>query len=56
VLVIAHRSNTIRHAKQIAVLADGQLVEVGSQLELRNGQNSMYTQLMQRKVQREQVV
>ena len=29
VLVIAHRYNTISHAQQIAVLEDGQLVEVG---------------------------
>jgi ABC-type multidrug transport system fused ATPase/permease subunit len=29
VLVIAHRYNTISHAQQIAVLEDGQLVEIG---------------------------
>lgn len=34
VLVIAHRLNTIAHAEQIAVLEDGQLVEVGCYDEL----------------------
>lgn len=45
VLVIAHRYNTIAHAKQIAVLEDGRLIEVGSQEVLR-GRNGSYVYLM----------
>ncbi|WP_338256418.1 thiol reductant ABC exporter subunit CydD [Dictyobacter halimunensis] len=46
VLVIAHRYNTIKQAKQIAVLAHGELMECGTpqQLLARNGQ---YARLVQ---------
>ncbi len=45
VLVIAHRYNTIAHAHQVAVLQDGQLVEVGSQADLL-GSNGVYASLL----------
>ncbi len=52
VLVIAHRFNTIAHAEQIAVLEDGQLVEVGQRAALLV-YNGPYARLMgaYRKVQ-----
>jgi ATP-binding cassette subfamily C protein CydD len=44
VLVIAHRYNTIANANQVAVLADGKLVEVGEPAALLQ-REGIYTQL-----------
>jgi subfamily B ATP-binding cassette protein MsbA len=43
-LVIAHRLSTIERADRIAVLAEGQLVELGSHLELLE-KNGVYANL-----------
>ncbi|MBV9709595.1 MAG: ABC transporter ATP-binding protein, partial [Ktedonobacteraceae bacterium] len=45
VLVIAHRYNTIAHAQQIAVLEEGQIVEVDSHAHLLRN-NGMYAHLI----------
>jgi ATP-binding cassette, subfamily C, bacterial CydD len=45
VLVIAHRYNTIANANQVAVLADGKLVEVGEPAALLQ-REGIYSQLV----------
>jgi ATP-binding cassette subfamily C protein CydD len=45
VLVIAHRYNTIANANQVAVLADGKLVEVGEPMALLQ-REGIYSQLV----------
>ena len=45
VLVIAHRYNTIAHAQQIAVMEEGQIVEVGSHIDLLHN-DGQYAHLM----------
>ncbi len=45
VLVIAHRYNTIAHAQQIAVMDEGQIVEVGSHTNLLHN-NGQFAHLM----------
>jgi ATP-binding cassette subfamily B protein len=41
-LVIAHRLSTVRHADQIAVMEDGQIVEVGTHQELSKAGTKYY--------------
>ena len=41
-LVIAHRLSTVRHADQIAVMEDGQIVEVGTHQELSRAGSKYY--------------
>ncbi|OWM64518.1 ABC transporter B family member 27-like [Punica granatum] len=50
VLVIAHRLSTVRTADSVAVISDGQIVEIGTHEELlcRDG---IYTALVQRQLQ-----
>ena len=45
-LVIAHRLSTVERMDEIVVLDDGQVVEYGSQHELRATPHSRYAQLL----------
>ena len=45
VFVIAHRLSTIQNADRIAVLQEGELVELGSHSELINKENGKYRYL-----------
>jgi len=44
-IVIAHRLATIKKADQIAVINDGQVVELGTHLELSQKENGLYRKL-----------
>eukprot|EP00928_Gymnodinium_smaydae_P056705 TRINITY_DN40031_c0_g1_i1.p1 TRINITY_DN40031_c0_g1~~TRINITY_DN40031_c0_g1_i1.p1 ORF type:complete len:927 (+),score=141.24 TRINITY_DN40031_c0_g1_i1:379-2781(+) len=50
VLVIAHRLSTVRHAHQIAVLQEGQLVELGTHDLLMQKADGIYAQLVSRQI------
>ncbi|MBR1948621.1 MAG: ATP-binding cassette domain-containing protein, partial [Alphaproteobacteria bacterium] len=45
VFIIAHRLSTVRNADKIAVINQGELVELGSHDELLNNKNSIYASL-----------
>ena len=45
VFIIAHRLSTIKNADRIAVINDGELVELGSHEELMNNENGHYKSL-----------
>ena len=45
VFVIAHRLSTIHNANRIAVLNEGELVELGTHNELINKENGRYRHL-----------
>jgi subfamily B ATP-binding cassette protein MsbA len=53
-LVIAHRLSTVRNADRIIVLADGQIVETGSHLELLQ-QDGLYKRLYEMQFREEEV-
>ncbi len=46
-IVIAHRLSTIKNVNIIAVLKDGQIVEIGNHDQLLNTPNSYYQKLIQ---------
>ncbi|KAL4379199.1 hypothetical protein GQ457_02G011470 [Hibiscus cannabinus] len=46
-LIVAHRLSTIRHADLIAVVQDGQVIEIGSHNELMVNENGFYPMLVQ---------
>ncbi|XVE83875.1 hypothetical protein DITRI_Ditri16bG0123200 [Diplodiscus trichospermus] len=46
-IIIAHRLSTIRHADLIAVVQDGQVMEIGSHDELMVNENGFYPMLVQ---------
>lgn len=48
VITIAHRLSTIKNANQIAVLDNGQIVELGSYFELMEKPNGMFRKLVER--------
>ncbi|KAJ8644878.1 hypothetical protein MRB53_006626 [Persea americana] len=44
-LVVAHKLSTVRNADQIAVVSDGQIIEIGSHHELIDRKNGHYARL-----------
>lgn len=50
VLVIAHRLSTVKSANTVAVIAEGQIAEIGTHDELLN-RNGIYTALVRRQLQ-----
>lgn len=50
VISIAHRLSTIQGADRIAVLQDGQVVEIGTFEELSTNENSAFRSLMGRQL------
>lgn len=46
IVVIAHRLSTVRHADQVVVLADGQVVETGTPDELAGREQGVFRRLM----------
>lgn len=50
VLVIAHRLSTVKSADTVAVVSDGQIVEIGSHEELLS-KDGIYTALVRRQLQ-----
>ncbi|KAE8691553.1 ABC transporter B family member 17 [Hibiscus syriacus] len=46
-VIVAHRLSTIRHADLIAVVQDGQVMEIGSHNELMVNENGIYSMLVQ---------
>src|SRR5215471_13381022 len=49
ILLITHRLSTIRQADHIVYVQDGQIVESGSQAELRTRERGTYRRLIERK-------
>ncbi|XP_030553589.1 ABC transporter B family member 15-like [Rhodamnia argentea] len=45
-IIVAHRLSTIRHANNIAVIRNGQVIETGNPEELIQNEDSLYTSLV----------
>ena len=56
VFIIAHRLSTIKNANRIAVINDGELVELGSHEELMQIQNGQYKALYEMQFKKQEVV
>ena len=56
VFIIAHRLSTIKNANRIAVINDGELVELGSHDELMQIQNGQYKALYEMQFKKQEVV
>jgi ATP-binding cassette subfamily B protein len=54
-IMIAHRYSTIAKADRVLVLAQGEILEQGSHLELRRKPNSQYNQLMKHQLTQENI-
>jgi ATP-binding cassette subfamily B protein len=54
-IMIAHRYSTIAKADRVLVLAQGEILEQGSHLELRRKPNSQYNQLMKHQLTQEKI-
>lgn len=55
VFVIAHRLSTVRNADKIAVINEGQLVELGTHEELMNIENGQYKALYEMQFKKQEV-
>ena len=55
VFIIAHRLSTIKNADRIAVINDGQLVELGTHNELMNIENGQYKALYEMQFKKQEV-
>ena len=55
VFVIAHRLSTIKNADRIAVINEGELVELGSHDELMNVENGQYKALYEMQFRKQEV-
>jgi ABC-type multidrug transport system fused ATPase/permease subunit len=51
VLVIAHRLSTVKHADQIIVMGEGEILERGTHTELLSREEGVYSQLWERQFQ-----
>ena len=56
VLVIAHRLSTIQNADRIAVINQGELVELGNHAELMTIKNGQYKALYDMQFKKQEVV
>ena len=56
VFIIAHRLSTIKNANRIAVINDGELVELGSHEELMQIQNGQYKALYEMQFKKQEVI
>ena len=56
VFVIAHRLSTVRNADKIAVINEGELVELGTHEELMNIENGQYKALYEMQFKKQEVI
>ena len=56
VFIIAHRLSTIKNADRIAVINEGELVELGSHDELMNIENGQYKALYEMQFKKQEVL
>ena len=56
VFIIAHRLSTIKNADRIAVINEGELVELGTHDELMNIENGQYKALYEMQFKKQEVV
>lgn len=56
VFVIAHRLSTIKNADRIAVINEGELVELGTHDELMNIENGQYKTLYEMQFKKQEVI
>ena len=55
VFIIAHRLSTIKNADRIAVITEGELVEIGSHEELMNHENGQYKALYEMQFKKQEM-
>ena len=55
VFIIAHRLSTIKNANRIAVINEGELVELGHHNELMNIQNGQYKALYEMQFKKQEI-
>ena len=55
VFIIAHRLSTIKNADRIAVINEGELVELGTHDELMNIKNGQYKALYEMQFKKQEV-
>ena len=56
VIVIAHRLSTVKNADRIAVINEGELVELGTHDELMNIENGQYKALYEMQFKKQEVI
>lgn len=56
VFIIAHRLSTIKNADRIAVINEGELVELGTHEELMNIENGQYKALYEMQFKKQEVI
>ena len=56
VIVIAHRLSTVKNADRIAVINEGELVELGTHDELMNIENGQYKTLYEMQFKKQEVI